>query len=274
MAIRSILTSYIGDGGGDSALRLAVQMAQKYDARLTAAVWQPANPLRIRPASFLTREIDAILDQAETEFAETRRAAFDERVAQAGLQGRTDFVSLSGSHAAGLAAYARGHDIVVMGGGPAALRGDSFAVRPDVVALRSGRPVFIVPPGYSAERIRETAVIAWDGKRAAARALSDAMHILGTKEHVTLLSIGSGPAPDHLQGAQRLMALHGIEAEIALRPAGPGGIGRTILDACSELGAGQLYMGAYEHSKFSEDLIGGVTRDILENAPIPVMMSH
>ena len=33
-------------------------------------------------------------------------------------------------------------------------------------------------------------------------------------------------------------------------------------------------MGAYEHSKFSEDLLGGVTRDILENATLPVLMSH
>jgi nucleotide-binding universal stress UspA family protein len=33
-------------------------------------------------------------------------------------------------------------------------------------------------------------------------------------------------------------------------------------------------MGAYEHSKFSEDLWGGVTRDILVDAHLPVMMSH
>ena len=40
------------------------------------------------------------------------------------------------------------------------------------------------------------------------------------------------------------------------------------------LGAGILVMGAYEHSKFSEDLLGGVTRDILENADLPLLMSH
>ena len=274
MAIRSILTCYTGDGGGDSALRLAIQMAQKYEARLTAALWQPANPLRQRPASFLTRDIDTILDQAEEEFAATRRASFEARIAEAGLDARAGFVSLVGTEATRLSAYARGHDIVVMGGGPAVLRGEKFAVRPDVMALRSGRPVFIVPPGYAAPRIVETALVAWDGKRAAARALADAMHILGTKERVTLLSVGSGPAPGHVQDALRLMALHGVKAKAEIRPAGPGGIGRTILDACTEFGAGQLFMGAYEHSKFSEDLLGGVTRDILEQAHIPVMMSH
>jgi nucleotide-binding universal stress UspA family protein len=33
-------------------------------------------------------------------------------------------------------------------------------------------------------------------------------------------------------------------------------------------------MGAYEHSKFSEDLLGGVTQDILERARLPILMSH
>ena len=76
MAIRSILTSYTGTGGGAAALHMAIQMAQKYDARLTAAVWQPENPMRRRAGAFFTREIDRILDQAEAEFIQERRAAF------------------------------------------------------------------------------------------------------------------------------------------------------------------------------------------------------
>ena len=69
-------------------------------------------------------------------------------------------------------------------------------------------------------------------------------------------------------------SLHGIEAELALRPAGAGGIGATILQACDDLGAGLLIMGAYEHSRFSEDLLGGTTKDILARAPLPVLMAH
>ena len=38
MAIRSILTSYTGNGGGAAALHMALLMVAKYDARLTAAV--------------------------------------------------------------------------------------------------------------------------------------------------------------------------------------------------------------------------------------------
>lgn len=273
MAIRSIMTSYLGNGGGEGALRMAVQMARKYDAHVTGVVWQAPNPLRSRPGSFFTREIDRILDQAETEFARERREAFMASITEAGLQDRAEFVVLSGSKGS-IAEAARGHDVIVMGSGPGESRIGNFATRPDVVALRSGRPVVIVPPDYAAPAIVETAVVAWDGKRASVRALADAMHILGTKEKVTVLSIGADLGPDHGQDVLRLLSLHGVKADLAVRAPGGGGIGRTILEACRELGAGLLIMGAYEHSKFSEDLLGGVTRDILEHAELPVLMSH
>jgi len=67
---------------------------------------------------------------------------------------------------------------------------------------------------------------------------------------------------------------HGIEAEAMVRPADRGGVARTLMEVCQEVGAGLLVMGAYEHSKFSEDILGGVTRDIFDEAPLPVLMSH
>lgn len=273
MSIRSILTSYTGTGGGAAALHMALLMVRKYDAHLTGALWQPPNPLRARAGAFLTRDIDRVLDSAEAEFAADRRAAFDAAVQAAGVADRADFIVLD-RKGAGLSEAARGHDIVVMGAPGDRDREPDFAVRPDVVALRSGRPVLIVPQGYDLPEIRETAVVAWDGKRASARALGDAMHILGTKNRVTLLAVGSDLPAGFGQDALRLLTRHGIDADLAIRPAGSRGIGGTILSACEDLGAGLLVMGAYEHSKFAEDILGGATRDILTGARIPVLMSH
>lgn len=273
MSIRSILTSYTGTGGGAAALHMSLLMVAKYGAPLTAALWQPPNPLRRRAAAFLTREIDAVLDSTEAQFVTERRAAFDAQVQAAGLADRAEFLVLD-QRRGSLSEEARGHDIVVIGAAREGEEDVDFSVRPDVVALRSGRPVLIVPQGYNLPAIRETAVVAWDGKRAAARALGDAMHILGTKEKVTLLCVGTDQADHSAELALKLLAAHGIEAELALRPVAPGGIGKTILAACDELGAGLLIMGAYEHSKFTEDLLGGTTRDILTHASLPVLMSH
>lgn len=273
MAIRSILTSYTGTGGGAAALYMSILMAQKYDARVTGAVWQPQNPLRKRSAVFLTREIDTILDQVENEYVEERRRAFAAAIDIAGLADQAEFITLN-ANSRSLVEAARGHDVVVMGGPSDEGQTEDFAIRPDVVALRSGRPVLIVPADYNAPSINESAVVAWDGRRASARALADAMHILGTKERVTLLTVGDAAPQAHAEDALRLMALHGVDATRISFPQLSGGIGQTILNACEDLGAGLLIMGAYEHSKFSEDILGGVTRDILSNARLPVLMSH
>ena len=133
-----------------------------------------------------------------------------------------------------------------------------------------------MPQNYAATEINEHALVAWDGKRAAARALVDAMHILQTKSRVTVLTIGKGDTLPTRAGDDVLTLLrhHGVVAELLLRPQGRDGIGRTILNTCAEVGAGLLVMGAYEHSKFSEDILGGVTRDIFSHTTIPVLMSH
>jgi nucleotide-binding universal stress UspA family protein len=42
----------------------------------------------------------------------------------------------------------------------------------------------------------------------------------------------------------------------------------------AELDADLLVMGAYGHSRLREMILGGVTRDILRNTNVPVLMAH
>ena len=42
----------------------------------------------------------------------------------------------------------------------------------------------------------------------------------------------------------------------------------------SEIGADMIVMGAYGHSRFREAILGGATRNMLEEAHVPVFMSH
>jgi nucleotide-binding universal stress UspA family protein len=53
---------------------------------------------------------------------------------------------------------------------------------------------------------------------------------------------------------------------------------RSIADVlqgeAGTLGADLIVMGAYGHSKLWEDLVGGVTHDLLNRMKFPVFMSH
>ena len=51
-------------------------------------------------------------------------------------------------------------------------------------------------------------------------------------------------------------------------------VGNLLLSRVADIGADMLVMGAYGHSRLREIVLGGVTRHILENATIPVLMVH
>jgi nucleotide-binding universal stress UspA family protein len=48
----------------------------------------------------------------------------------------------------------------------------------------------------------------------------------------------------------------------------------TVLAQVAALDADLLVMGAYGHSRLREMILGGVTRDVLRNMNVPVLMSH
>jgi len=49
-------------------------------------------------------------------------------------------------------------------------------------------------------------------------------------------------------------------------------VGAGLLGAARDFGADLLCMGAYSHSRLRQLILGGVTRHVLENADIPVLM--
>jgi len=59
---------------------------------------------------------------------------------------------------------------------------DHLDLDPNRIALDSGRPVLVASKDQALESFNDQAIIAWDGRRTTARALSDAMNILETKK--------------------------------------------------------------------------------------------
>jgi nucleotide-binding universal stress UspA family protein len=102
------------------------------------------------------------------------------------------------------------------------------------------------------------------------------MLILETKEVVTILTVGRDDAVMERQSdmLREHLDRHGVTTE--WRPLRPDGLSTAaaILDWCAANDPELLIMGAYEHSKFRDDLIGGVTNAVLAGAACPVLMAH
>ena len=48
----------------------------------------------------------------------------------------------------------------------------------------------------------------------------------------------------------------------------------TLLSRAADLRADLIVMGAYGHSRWSERILGGATRGVLQSMTAPVLMSH
>lgn len=150
---------------------------------------------------------------------------------------------------------------------------------PEHVALGGVRPVLVVPPDYTGEPpLAGTVVAGWDGSMQALHALVTALPLLRRADSVRLALIN----PD------RLSELHGEQpgADMALYLARQGvkvdvvverthaTAGAALMALARDVGAGLLVTGAYGHSRYREWVLGGVTRELLERAPIPLLLAH
>ena len=193
MAIRSILVAYDGAPGAESALRSALSLARAREARIVGVLAHGVARARSHLAPWLTDELDAMLRKQEAsaraEIGARFRAALGTKDAA-----RADFVDVAGDPTSAIVDYARTVDLVVMGRFDPQPGAEHFSPSPDVVALQCGRPVLIVPPGHEGEARFASAVLAWDARRAAARALGDAIHLLEAGARVAVASVGEEEA--------------------------------------------------------------------------------
>jgi nucleotide-binding universal stress UspA family protein len=142
------------------------------------------------------------------------------------------------------------------------------------VLVETDRPVLRATdeaPKSFAKRI----AIGWDGKTAAAQAVSAAIPLLAKANNVEILSVQRPPLkPDATEGLREYLSLHGVRSTERLIDAGSKRIGEALLSAATESGADLLVIGGYGRGRLRESLIGGVTRHVIAHANLSVFMVH
>lgn len=278
MSIKNILVSYNSHDSSKAALAVAMKMAEKYDAHLTGVLSHGPSRMSIALGPWVTPDLLESIRENEVAVRDTISADFRAQVAEAekARPGKYHWFDLGGDADESLMQAARFYDIVVMGQYESDAETAHLCPHPDTVALRSGRPVLIVPVDFDPAGMNSRAVLAWDGGRAASAAMFDAMPMLENKSLVTVLTVGESEASRRREGMDVIahLARHSIMTDWKNVPRNGGGIAGAISDMVSEKDAGLLIMGAYEHSKFGEELFGGVTKEVLRRSKVPVLMSH
>lgn len=145
------------------------------------------------------------------------------------------------------------------------------------VVFESGRPVLLYRTGMLSAAKLQTVVVAWDGGRSAARALSDALPILVRAETVRVLTV-INEKPAAVAGlaaeAARHLQAHGIGAIVDEVDGRDASIGQSLDAYMAKTACDLLVMGAYGRSRTREFILGGATQHMLHDPKVPLFLAH
>ncbi len=268
------------DGRTETAgiLEFAGILAREHSARLISVFMQPEPT--VTPAQTFARgkgmrsviEVHgAELEKIEAE----RRAQFEVIVRSHGIRSEWRSLPYLSSEVGVHAYYA---DLVVIARPESAGETAAPPGLAESLVLSSGRPIIVFPPSDKVSRVRRI-LVGWNATRESIRAVADALPLLVRAEAVEVLVVDPQRRPEgHGQepGADiaRHLTRHGAQVEVRRLPSDGKDVGRLMLSQAAAFGADLLVMGAYGHTHLREWMFGGVTRTVLYEAGLPVLMSR
>ena len=148
----------------------------------------------------------------------------------------------------------------------------------EAVLFKSGRACLFLPPGGKPGLPLDTIFVAWKNTREAARVVAESIPFLQQAKEVVVGLVEEGGASEqdgivHGANIARHLSRHGISAELRTIN-GWADAGEAILNEAKRTAADMIVMGGYGHSRYLEWAVGGATRRVLSEAPIPVLIAH
>lgn len=288
MTIKNILALPIDPHTNNSVLASALCIARSFGAHIdfTHVKGDPnkyTGPMIEGLPPDVVRDMNKEQARWIQETEESVRGSFDDFVDREKLairdnpepsdQPSASWVSFVGEAPEVLSARGGAYDLIVVG---RPLEPSSFAYSTMEAALfATGRPVLLAPPDPP-EHIGETVLIAWNRSAQSARAFHAAkVFVLQQARKIRILSITTGAkqGPPASKIADNL-SWHGIDAEVREFAPDSRSIGDVLLAEASAIHADLLVMGAFSHSRVRQMIFGGVTKHLLENTTLPVLMAN
>ncbi len=241
----------------ESRLEAAVALARQHGARLTGVdiSTDAASEGEWRP------RVDALQETFETQ---ARQAALE-------FQYRTanrDPISNLYAHSADLFVATQPHkDTAHL----------ALASVPEQILLGAGVPGLILPCWWKPKPLGRNVVVAWNATREATRAVHDAMPVLRMAEKVVVFAFEPHYEAKNadVKAIVAHLTRHGVEVSVdAWSDTGEINAVDALFSSLDSADADLIVAGAFGHSRWLEGLFGGVSRDLLGQESMAVLMSH
>ena len=282
MPFKTILMHAANEQRFQGQLAIAVEFANRFKSHLIGlAVVPAAIPI---PAGTPGAPELITLDKHRVSFrdeAQRMKIAFDR--AAAGKPFGAEWILADAAHAdsaAVMIGHARAADLVISVPIEAGLKKLKESNLIERLILGSGRPVLVVPRANSMPTtVGNRVLLAWNGTRESTRAAFDALPILKTARHVKVLAIGEGTRADGRESRPpeqlcRILARHDVRARPEVISLPGADVGPALISAIKAENADMLVMGCYGRSRLYEYVLGGASRHLLRETPVPLLLSH
>jgi nucleotide-binding universal stress UspA family protein len=286
MPIKTILLPLGEKDQDDELLDAALAITKRFDAHLDVLHVEPDKEASLPYATLgLSKNMRAQLSEAAAQQHSDATSALQKIVDRACVRNgvslarrgeypatpSVDWLVETGSQTELVAQLGRLADLIIVA------RPERVSPPPKTVdaALReTGRPVLMLPP-RALDSIGHRIVIGWNGSKEAAQAVAAARPILRAAGTVTVLTTEKRqrrrPSGDDLLV---YLSCHGIAASLSIMDTRTRSVPEALLANARELDADLLVMGGYSRHRLREIIMGGVTRYVLAESDIPVMMVH
>ena len=281
MAYKSLLTVATAPDRIGAAVAAAATICRKADAHLDVlALGVDRTQVGYSYVGAGAVVLQVAMDRAEQEARANEKAVKEALAAQGpGLRSATETaVTQMGALTELVAARARYADLVVLPKPYGETSGPESEAVIEAAMFEGMAPVLVVPQSGLKAPVPRHVVLAWNQSREAIVAARRALPFLKQAEMVTITVIDPPPhGPERSDPGGllcQLLVRHGVKAEVSVLARTLPRISDVLHRACRDLDADLLVMGAYGHSRFREAILGGATRNMLEQAEIPVFMAH
>jgi nucleotide-binding universal stress UspA family protein len=269
--MKTILVHIEGDEGQPARLAAAFDLARACQGHLVCLSVMPYAAYALGDPAMGAFPVTTLIDAVEARRRE-ERVAVETRLRQEGIS--WEWQAADGDSCDRLVEHARLADVVVMSAGPFSRTGAMKLGVTGDVAVRAPAPVLAVPETAIGFNVSGPALLCWDGGQEAAKAMRSAIPLLRLASEVTVLTVAEKDSPFSARSAAVFLSRHGISVDVLERDGGGASVEQVIRSVATERGASLIVQGAYGHSRMREMLFGGVTRGLLADAPMPILLGH
>lgn len=279
MGYKSIITFLGSEAEMSATLPAAIKFASMHDSHLNACLlgvdMTPAGGFYMGASPILLQET---LERAQAE-AEALEAGARRMLDRQGIRwGAESAVVQFGGLPALVGLRSRFSDLVIQSSpyGPNTLPTQEAVLE---AALFEGQSaILVLPKGKMPADFGKRIVVAWNQSNEALSAVRRSLPLLKAADQVSVVVVNppvhSPERSDPGGLLTQMLARHGVRCEVSVLAKTLPRVSDVLMRHMEDVDASVLVMGAYGHSRLREAILGGATRNVLENAKRAIFLAH